>query len=183
MNLKYLILSVVLVLGMFSCKVSKSEHVETANDTTSKPVKDLGDLYQYYHAYPSTQDHFDENLIIEYAANNDLKPVRTESGLYYVIQKEGEGELINADNTIEAHYKGTFLDGKEFDSSYKRGEPIVFKIGQMIAGWNEGMLYMKPNSKAIFLVPSRLAYRERGFGNMVPPNTVLKFELETLRVQ
>lgn len=181
--MKYLVLSILLVLGIASCKVATSDNAQTSTDNTAQPVKDLGELYQYYHTNPITQDQIDENLIIEYAANNDLKPIRTESGLYYIILKEGTGELIQADQRIEAHYKGTFLDGKEFDSSYKRGKPIVFNIGQMIAGWNEGILYMKPNSKAMFLVPSRLAYRDRGFANMVPPNTVLKFELETLRVQ
>jgi len=138
-------------------------------------------------AVEKTQKDKDRNLILNYTMDNLLDVKGTPSGLYYWITKEGNGALITKEDRLKVHYRGYFMDGKEFDSSYKRNRPLEFKIGQMIAGWNEGLLYMKPGAKAIFLVPSDLAYGPGGFkdrkGNtLIPANEVLVFELEVMEV-
>ncbi len=107
--------------------------------------------------------------------------IATASGLHYIVEKEGEGsDKPVAGQTISCHYKGTFLNGEEFDSSYKRGEPLSFSIGGVIEGWNEALQDMKKGEKRILLIPSYLAYGERGAGGIIPPNTPLVFEVELL---
>lgn len=107
--------------------------------------------------------------------------VATASGLRYVVEKEGEGtDKPVPGQMISCHYKGTFINGEEFDSSYKRGEPLSFQIGQVIEGWNEAMQDMKKGEKRTLLIPSYLAYGERGAGGVIPPNTPLVFEVELL---
>ncbi len=108
---------------------------------------------------------------------------RDELGYFYSIQSfptGSEAELLKHQSRVEAHYEGTFLDGQVFDSSRDRGEPISFKVGQMIHAWNHLLKKMKKGDKAILITPSRLAYADRGFPGFVPPNTPLKFEIEVL---
>ena len=105
----------------------------------------------------------------------------TESGLHYVVLKEGDGKgSPSYGDEISCHYVGTFLNGTEFDSSYKRGEPLSFQIGQVIEGWNESLMGMTKGEKRRILVPSYLAYGEHGAGDVIPPNTPLVFEVELI---
>jgi len=109
-------------------------------------------------------------------------PVTTASGLIYQSLKEGTGESPKASDTVKVHYRGTFADGKEFDSSYKRGEPTEFPLNGVIRCWTEGVQRMKPGGKARLICPPGIAYGSRGAGGVIPPNATLHFEIELLSV-
>jgi len=111
------------------------------------------------------------------------QPVTTASGLVYESLKEGSGESPKATDTVKVHYKGTFPDGKEFDSSYKRGEPTEFPLNRVIPCWTEGVQRMKPGGKAKLTCPAAIAYGARGAGGVIPPNATLHFEIELLSVR
>jgi len=121
-----------------------------ASAAIPKSEADLGVLYQYYHTSPSTLEEKDENTLITYLADHNYD------------------------------YKGTFLDGKEFDSSYKRGKPLAFRVGQMIPGWNEALLTRRKGDKFLLLIPSHMAYGKRGFPGAVPPDSNLMFDISVL---
>ncbi len=106
-----------------------------------------------------------------------------ESGLQYRILKKGTGASPKATDTVKCHYKGTTIDGREFDSSYKRGEPATFALNRVIKGWTEGLQLMKEGGKWEFFVPSELAYGEKGAGPNIGPNEVLIFEVELLGIE
>ncbi len=111
------------------------------------------------------------------------KAHRTKSGMYYEIVREGEGETPRSGNTVKAHYTGRLLaNGRKFDSSYDRGEPITFPVGvgRVIRGWDEALLTMKRGEKRVLIIPPRLAYGERGAGGVIPPNAWLVFDVELL---
>jgi len=117
------------------------------------------------------------------AAWAQTAPVTTKSGLVYQSLKEGSGASPAATDTVKVHYKGTFLDGKEFDSSYKRGEPTEFPLNRVIPCWTEGVQMMKPGGKAKLTCPPAIAYGERGAGGVIPPNSTLNFEVELVSVK
>lgn len=107
----------------------------------------------------------------------------TPSGLRYIIEKEGEGKKPSSPATnVTVHYTGTFLDGKVFDSSVQRGQPIDFNLNQVIPGWTEGVQLMKEGSKYKFFIPYDLAYGERGYPGAIPPKSDLIFEVELIKV-
>ena len=110
-------------------------------------------------------------------------PVTTKSGLVYQSLKEGTGASPAATDVVKVHYRGTFQDGKEFDSSYKRGEPTEFPLNRVIPCWTEGVQMMKPGGKAKLTCPPAIAYGERGAGGVIPPNTTLNFEVELVSVK
>ena len=120
----------------------------------------------------------------KFLAENKTKEgvITTESGLQYKVEKEGTGEKPTAVDRVKVHYTGTLLDGTKFDSSVDRGEPAEFGVSQVIRGWTEGLQIMPAGSKYIFWIPSDLAYGERGAGQDIKPNSVLKFEVELLEV-
>ena len=105
------------------------------------------------------------------------------SGLQYKIIKEGNGAKPTASQTVKCNYRGTLIDGKEFDSSYKRNEPTEFPVGGVIKGWTEALLLMPVGSKWELYIPSNLAYGERGAGQMIGPNATLVFEIELLSIK
>jgi FKBP-type peptidyl-prolyl cis-trans isomerase len=106
----------------------------------------------------------------------------TASGLKYLVIKEGTGEKPVATSNVKVHYTGMLLDGKIFDSSVQRGEPIDFGLNQVIPGWTEGVQLMKEGAKYKFYIPSNLAYGSRGAGGVIPPNADLIFEVELLKI-
>jgi FKBP-type peptidyl-prolyl cis-trans isomerase FklB len=109
--------------------------------------------------------------------------VKLPSGLQYKIIKEGAGKIPKATDTVVVHYKGTLIDGTEFDSSFKRNQPLEFKVNGVIPGWTEILQKMKTGSKYAVYIPSNLAYGERGNGPVIGPNAVLVFEIELLAVK
>ena len=110
-------------------------------------------------------------------------PTTTASGLVYESLKDGNGDSPKATDTVKVHYKGTFLDGKEFDSSYKRGEPTEFPLNRVIPCWTEGVQRMKPGGKAKLTCPPSIAYGAGGAGGVIPPNATLNFEVELVSVR
>lgn len=121
----------------------------------------------------------------EFLEGNKTKEdiVTLKSGLQYKILKKGTGASPKATDTVKCNYKGTTIDGKEFDSSFKRGEPATFALNRVIKGWTEGLQLMKEGGKWQFFVPSELAYGERGAGQDIGPNEVLIFEVELLGIE
>ena len=109
--------------------------------------------------------------------------VTTSSGLVYQSLKDGTGASPAATDTVQVHYRGTFADGREFDSSYKRGQPTEFPLNRVIPCWTEGVQRMKPGGKAKLTCPPAIAYGERGAGGVIPPNATLNFEIELLSVK
>jgi FKBP-type peptidyl-prolyl cis-trans isomerase FklB len=107
----------------------------------------------------------------------------TASGLQYKVLKEGTGESPKATDMVVTNYRGTLLDGTEFDSSYKRNEPATFPVNRVIAGWTEALQLMKPGSKYQLFIPSALAYGERAVGKDIGPNSALIFEVELLSIK
>lgn len=110
---------------------------------------------------------------------------KTDSGLRYKIIQKGNGKKAEKGKTVAVHYKGSLIDGTEFDSSYKRKQPIEFQlgVGQVITGWDEGIQLLQVGDKARFVIPSHLAYGERGAGGVIPPSATLIFDVELMAVK
>jgi FKBP-type peptidyl-prolyl cis-trans isomerase len=108
--------------------------------------------------------------------------VTTESGLQYEVLTEGTGPKPGPEDTVEVHYRGTLVDGTEFDSSYGRGETVTFGVGQVIPGWTEALQLMSEGSKWKLAIPSELAYGAGGAGQVIGPNAVLIFEVELVSI-
>ena len=181
--MKYISLLIVLILTLSSCKSDKSgTATSTENKIERKKIDMMGisQLYVNFHDNPTTQAQKDENRLIDYAVEKELDVKRTDSGLYYAVHQQGNGPNYSMGQPCKAHYSGYTLDGNIFDSSHNRGQPLMFKVGQMIPGWNEALQIMNPGTKAQLLIPSRLAYGERGFPNFVKPNEPLIFDIELL---
>lgn len=109
--------------------------------------------------------------------------VTTESGLQYEVLVAGEGDKPSATDNVKVHYTGTLLDGKEFDSSIKRGQPVTFRVDRVIKGWSEALQLMPVGSKYKLYIPSELGYGERGAGRDIGPNEVLVFEVELIEIE
>lgn len=127
-------------------------------------------------------------ILIQGCGNKNLGEIEvttTESGLQYIEIVEGTGASPKAGDLVVVHYTGMFLDGKKFDSSVDRNEPFQFVIGQgqVIAGWDEGVMSMKIGGKRKLTIPPHLAYGERGAGGVIPPNATLEFEVELIEIK
>ncbi|MBX2883265.1 MAG: FKBP-type peptidyl-prolyl cis-trans isomerase [Granulosicoccus sp.] len=107
----------------------------------------------------------------------------TESGLHWEVMQEADGEKPTADDTVSVHYVGTLIDGSEFDSSIARGQPASFPVKGVIPGWTEGLQLMNVGSKYRFVIPSDLAYGQRGAGQSIGPGETLVFEVELLEIK
>lgn len=121
-----------------------------------------------------------EKFLAQAARDPEVKATR--SGLMYKVINEGSGKRPSPNSQVRCHYEGTFPDGSIFDSSYKRGEPAVFGLDQVIKGWTEGLQLMREGSKYELYLPYNLAYGEQGAGGAIPPYSALKFVVELLEV-
>ena len=122
---------------------------------------------------------------LKFLAENGKKAgvTTTASGLQYEVITKGGGAKPKATDSVKVHYRGTLLNGTEFDSSYKRGEPISFPLNGVIPGWTEGVQLMNVGSKFKFVIPSELAYGDRGAGPQIGPGNTLIFEVELLGIE
>ncbi len=120
----------------------------------------------------------------KYLAENGKKSgvKTTESGLQYEELNAGKGANPTAQDTVKVHYRGTLIDGTEFDSSYARNEPVSFPLNGVIPGWTEGLQLIKEGGKARLVIPSDLAYGPGGMGNAIGPNETLIFEVELIEI-
>jgi FKBP-type peptidyl-prolyl cis-trans isomerase len=121
----------------------------------------------------------------EFLAANKAKPgvVSLPDGLQYKVEKEGTGPKPKATDTVEVNYRGTMIDGNEFDSSYKRGKPETLSVNQVIKGWTEALQLMPVGSKWQLVIPADLAYGANGAGGVIGPNSTLVFEIELLSIK
>lgn len=141
-------------------------------------------------SFAQDQKAIDEKILTDYFAKNNIKATRTSSGLYYTINKKGEGDNAKVGQSVTMLYYGYTLDGKRFDGnmdkSYKQtGNPFTFNLGshQVIAGWDEGVQLLNKGCRATLYLPSDLAYGTRGAGSAIPPNAVLAFDVELESMQ
>jgi len=137
-----------------------------------------------HEAAQAAQSEANSAAAAAYLAENGAKEgvVTTASGLQYEILTEGTGPKPTADDTVEVHYRGTLVDGTEFDSSYARGETVTFGVGQVIPGWTEALQLMPVGSKWKLAIPADLAYGAGGAGQVIGPNAALVFEVELIGI-
>ena len=112
----------------------------------------------------------------------ESKETKTASGLVITMLKDGSGVSPRSSDTVKVHYRGTLPDGKEFDSSYGRGQPATFPLNRVIPCWTEGVQLMKTGGKAKLVCPSKLAYGSQGVAGAIPPDATLIFEVELLEI-
>jgi FKBP-type peptidyl-prolyl cis-trans isomerase FkpA len=124
-----------------------------------------------------------QDFITKLEADTGQQVQKTASGLMYLMLEDGDGTSPTADSDVEVHYRGTFLDGREFDSSYKRGQTITFPLSGVIPGWTEGVQLMKPGGKCKLICPPDLAYGKGGAPPVIPPDTPLVFDIELVSVR
>lgn len=130
--------------------------------------------------HPQSMQEVEHNRILQYAINHDLDVKSTPSGIFYVIEEEGKGPKPSRSANITAHYESKLLlTGRTFDSTYEKGEPLTFKLDDVIVGWQESIPLLSKGGKGTFIIPSRLAYGEEQVGP-VPPHSVLVFDIELL---
>lgn len=122
-------------------------------------------------------------LAISAQAADTAKTIKTESGIEITTLVEGKGANPKALDTVTVHYRGTLPDGKEFDSSYKRGQPATFPLSRVVPCWTEGVQKIKEGGKAKLVCPPKLAYGERGVPGVIPANATLIFEVELIKIQ
>jgi FKBP-type peptidyl-prolyl cis-trans isomerase len=127
----------------------------------------------------------EKQSIADYLTANNLTATPQPSGLYYIETKEGKGKNPANGKKVWVHYTGRLLDGTVFDSSIERGDPLPFQlgVGQVIKGWDEGIALMKKGGKALLVIPSQLAYGEKGAGGSIPPYSPLIFEVELVDME
>jgi FKBP-type peptidyl-prolyl cis-trans isomerase FkpA len=116
-------------------------------------------------------------------AARETGAVKTPSGIVYIPVTEGKGDAPKAADTIKVNYKGTLIDGREFDSTYKRGKPLEFRLDSVIKCWTEGLQRMKTGGKARLVCPADLAYGDKGAGELILPGATLNFDIELLDVK
>ncbi len=122
-----------------------------------------------------------EAFLAENKKKGDVKTLP--SGLQYKVIKAGTGKKPRLTDTVTTHYRGTLIDGTEFDSSYRRGQPASFPVGGVIPGWTEALQLMEEGAKWQLFIPPNLAYGERGMGGVIGPNATLIFEIELISIQ
>ncbi|HSI91753.1 MAG TPA: FKBP-type peptidyl-prolyl cis-trans isomerase [Adhaeribacter sp.] len=163
----------------------KIDKVQSREEAMADQQKMAAEMQQKMMAQAEEQIKIEDELLKKYAKENNLNVQKTESGIYYAITKKGTGAKAKPGQTVAVHYRGTLLDGKEFDSSAKRGVPIEFPLGagQVIQGWDEGIAQLNEGAKAVLLIPSPLAYGPQGAGADIPGNTPLRFDVELVDIK
>ena len=149
-------------------------------------IEDAGaTLVTYAEQQLATQTETNKMKGATYLEENARKEgvIVTESGLQYSVVTQGDGAKPAATDQVTVHYRGTLIDGTEFDSSYSRGEPATFGLNQVIPGWTEGVQLMNVGSKYLFVVPHELGYGERGAGGSIGPFETLIFEVELIEIK
>ena len=162
------------VLNNNELKLSKEEMQQILTDFQKKEQEELA-------AAASSNKESGVKFLSENKNKEGVKT--TESGLQYKIIKAGEGETPKSNSNVVVHYRGTLIDGTEFDSSYSRGEPATLGVNQVIKGWQEALQMMPVGSKWQIYVPSDLAYGQRGAGGSIKPNSTLIFDIELLEIK
>ncbi len=127
---------------------------------------------------PKTQMEKDQEKIQAYIQSKGLSTSKTSSGIHYVIERKGEGDHPSPYAVATVHYRGTFLDGTQFWSSYDNGEEEKFQLHQVVEGWMQGVPLLKKGGKGLFIIPSDLAYGAGGRGDQIQPHQILVFEIE-----
>lgn len=132
-------------------------------------------------AAKEAQETIDKGTAYRDTFAKESNVTKSDTGLLYSIETEGEGTAPTATDTVSVHYRGTLIDGVEFDSSYSRNEPATFRLDQVIPGWTEGLQKIKPGGKIKLVIPPELAYGDQGMAT-IPANSTLVFEVELLSV-
>ncbi len=158
-----LMLSLLAVWGLSSCTMDVEERVEKLRQQSEQNIQ-AGQAF---------------------LKENSQKPgvVTTESGLQYRIIEAGDGRQPQLSDKVKAHYRGTLIDGTEFDSSYARGKPAVFPVDRLIPGWTEALQLMREGARWELYIPSQLAYGKKSPSRDIPPSSTLIFELELLAIE
>lgn len=155
---------------------------QTTNLTDQEAQKIVGDFLQKQQEEATREIREEgERFLAENAKKEGV--VVLPSGLQYTVLTEGTGAQPKATDRVKCHYEGTLTNGQVFDSSYRRGEPAVFPLDGVIAGWTEGVQLMKEGAKYRFFIPYNLAYGERGAGQAIPPYAALVFDVELISIE
>ena len=165
------------VLGGKELKIKSSEAQQIVQDFFAEHEKKISQQRQ---EAGKAHKEAGEKYLAENAKKEGI--VTLPSGLQYQVLKEGNGKKPTAKDSVKCHYEGFLIDGTVFDSSVQRGEPAVFGLQQVIAGWTEGLQLMQEGAKYRFFIPYRLAYGEGGAGSSIPPFAALIFDVELLQV-
>ncbi|BDV41592.1 peptidyl-prolyl cis-trans isomerase [Geotalea uraniireducens] len=185
-------LTVARSLSVFNLSPAELEHVKqgiTDAVEGKKPAVDLADytgkVQELARARRKVQGEKAAAAGKEFLekAAGEKGAVKTDSGMVYQSLKDGSGASPTATDTVKVNYRGTLVDGKEFDSSYKRGTPAEFRLDGVIKCWTEGLQKMKEGGKARFVCPSTLAYGDAGAGELILPGSTLNFEVELLEIK
>lgn len=166
--------------------LAKAEKIQTEAEARQEVQQQQIQAQERAKKQAAQQALKDDARIQAYLKQNKLKALKTPGGVYYVITKAGTGPKPKKGQTVSVLYKGLLLSGKVFDSSENNGnQPIAFPLGagQVIPGWDQGIAMLAKGSKAILLIPSGLAYGPRGAGADIPPNSVLRFNVELVGVK
>jgi FKBP-type peptidyl-prolyl cis-trans isomerase FklB len=165
------------VLGGKELKIKSSEAQQIVQDFFAEQEKKINQQRQ---EAGKAHKEAGEKYLAENAKKDGI--ITLPSGLQYQVLKEGNGKKPSAKDSVKCHYEGFLIDGTVFDSSVQRGEPAVFGLQQVIAGWTEGLQLMQEGAKYRFFIPYRLAYGEGGAGSSIPPFAALIFDVELLQV-
>ena len=155
-----------------------------ADKMAMEPAEIQAVINEYFNRKTEEQSRKAKSAGEDFLAANAKKEgvVTLPSGLQYQVLREGNGKRPKATDQVRCHYEGTLINGTVCDSSYKRGEPAVFGLNQVIKGWTEGVQLMQEGAKYRFFIPYDLAYGERGAGQQIPPFAALIFDVELIEV-